>query len=375
MRMRKKRNGVGRLEAAGDLIVKDRASLPPTPVTIEIGCGKGGFICEAAKREPDKQFVAVEICLDVAVLAAERVEREGINNVHFIVADAKTLPDYFDKGDVDRIYLNFSDPWPNSGQHKRRLTYRSFLTVYKSILKDGGSVIFKTDNEKLFDFSLEEFTFCGFELRGVTRDLHGSEYNEGNIMTEYERNFSSRGFKINRVEAVLPESAGFTLRLASADELDGPVPAMFDDARAYMKKNGIDQWQDGYPTPEILREDVEKGRAYVLETSGKPVAYAVLCFGEEPTYREISGSWPDDLPYAAIHRIVVAKEHKGMDLARKMFNGFETVCRGKGINEIRCDTHADNRSMRRALEKNGFTECGTIRLENGAPRVAYCKHI
>ena len=374
MRMRKKRNGVERLEATGDLVIKSKGGVPRLPVTLEIGCGKGGFICEAAKREPEKQFIAVEICLDVAVLAAERVLREGIENVRFIVCDAKRLTEYFDKGDVERIYLNFSDPWPNSGQHKRRLTYRSFLAVYKSILKDGGSVIFKTDYRKLFDFSLKEFEFSGFELRGVTNDLHSSELAKDNIMTEYEKNFSSRGFTINRVEAVLPESAGFFIRKAGQADVDY-IMAMIQDACEYMRKNGIDQWRPGYPSRETVENDVNSEAGYVIETSGAAVAYTSLFFGDEPTYAEIDGSWPDNFPYATSHRTVVAKEYKGMGLVGRFFGFFEAECRKHGISELRCDTHADNRSMRRALEKNGYIECGTIRLQDGSPRVAYYKHI
>lgn len=143
MRMRKKKNGDRRLAECGALIVRSRADLPDLPVSLEIGCGKGGFICRMAERYPDRQFVCVEICSDVAVLAAERVARLGLRNVHFIVGDAKDLGSFFEKGDVERIFLNFSDPWTKSGQYKRRLTYRAFLFVYKSILRDGASVFFK----------------------------------------------------------------------------------------------------------------------------------------------------------------------------------------------------------------------------------------
>ena len=209
--MRKKRNGAKRLEECAELIIRSRDDIPSLPVSLEIGCGKGGFICRTAELNPDKQFIAVEISSDVAVLAAERVMSLGLTNVRFIICDAIELDAFFDKGDVERIYLNFSGPWPKSGQHKRRLTYRAYLNVYKKILADGGSIIFKTDNRKLFDFSVEEMEFSGFELRGLTYDLHSSEFAADNVMTEYEKNFSAKGFPINRVEAVLTDKASVSL--------------------------------------------------------------------------------------------------------------------------------------------------------------------
>ena len=109
---------------------------------------------------------------------------------------------------MSRIYLNFSDPWPKKGYYKRRLTYRGFLEIYKKLLAPGGEIILKTDNEGLFDFSLDEFTVSGFELSGLTRDLHASEFAADNIMTEYEKNFSEKGFKIHRVIARPTEKTG-----------------------------------------------------------------------------------------------------------------------------------------------------------------------
>ena len=142
---------------------------------------------------------------DVLLLAAEKIKAEEANNVRFIVGDAKDLLTYFPPFSVSRIYLNFSDPWPKSGYAKRRLTYRSFLEIYKQILVPNGEIVMKTDNINLFEFSLEEFTVAGFKLKEITRDLHNSEWNAENIVTEYERNFSEKGFSINRVVAFAPE--------------------------------------------------------------------------------------------------------------------------------------------------------------------------
>lgn len=204
MRMRKKKHGAERIAACSSLIIQDMSEIVNiVPVELEIGCGKGSFICQLAKRNPDITYIAMEKISDVILLAMERIKNEGINNVKFINGDAKIIPELFPAGSVRRIYLNFSDPWSKKGYAKRRLTHRNFLDIYKSVLVPDGEIIFKTDNVGLFDFSLEEFEASGFTLTDITRDLHNSEYNADNIETEYERNFSEKGFAINRVVAHL----------------------------------------------------------------------------------------------------------------------------------------------------------------------------
>lgn len=207
MRMRKKRHGAERIALCADFIVHEASEMPPFPCELEIGCGKGAFICECAKRHPSVDFVAMEKIPDVLLLAAEKVKGMQIPNVRFIVGDAKNLRDYFPEKSVNRIYLNFSDPWPKSGHYKRRLTYRGFLEIYREILTDGGEIVFKTDNRGLFDFSLGEFSASGFELRDMTYDLHNSPFCADNIETEYEKIFSEKGFSINRVVAKLKNGA------------------------------------------------------------------------------------------------------------------------------------------------------------------------
>ena len=173
-------------------------------IFLEIGAGKGGFAIEMAKRNPQADYYAMERVKDCIVLATEKADAEGRpENLRFIIDTADALPSWFSEGAVDRIFLNFSDPWHKKGYFKRRLTYRKYLALYFSLLRDGGELCFKTDNVPLFDFSLEEFEAAGFRLENVTYDLHNSEFNEGNIQTEYERNFSAKGFTINRVEAYL----------------------------------------------------------------------------------------------------------------------------------------------------------------------------
>jgi tRNA (guanine-N7-)-methyltransferase len=204
MRMRKKKHCAERLAACADYIITNSAELERKPYELEIGCGKGGFIVQAAQREPDKQFLAMERVPDVILLAAEKVKALELQNIKLIIGDAENLFDYIGENEVSRLYLNFSDPWPKSRHYKRRLTYRKYLELYKRALVPGGEIHMKTDNDALFDFSLEEFQACGFDLRELTRDLHSSEYAVHNIITEYESVFSSKGVAIKRVVAVLP---------------------------------------------------------------------------------------------------------------------------------------------------------------------------
>ena len=170
------------------------------PVHLEIGCGKGGFVAGMAEAHPDVNFVAAEICIDAMVIAVEKVFEKGLTNVRFINIDAKQLTDYFADGECGRIYLNFSDPWPKSGHYKRRLTYKDFLELYRKVLVENGEIHFKTDNMKLFEFSLCSFSQNNFKMKNVSLDLHNSGF-EGNIMTEYEKRFSEMGQPIYRVEA------------------------------------------------------------------------------------------------------------------------------------------------------------------------------
>lgn len=207
MRMRKKKNRDSRFENCIDIAVLEPEKHKGkwrevfhnlNPLHIEIGCGKGGFILELAKRNPNINYVAIEKCMDVIILAMEKIKSSELNNVRFLLGDANRLTEIFDSCEVERIYLNFSDPWKKARQAKRRLTYVSFLEKYKYVLSKEGEVHFKTDNRPLFDFSLEQFEEFGAKVSELTFDLHNSEYNENNIMTEYEKTFSEKGFTINR---------------------------------------------------------------------------------------------------------------------------------------------------------------------------------
>ena len=171
------------------------------PLYIEIGMGKGQFILEMARRNPDKNFIGIEKYSSGLVRALEKCEENPPENLRFIRMDAEMILDVFAPDEISGIYLNFSDPWPKDRHAKRRLTYRDFWNRYREILKKDGQVIFKTDNRPLFDFSLEEVEAAGWHLMNVTYDLHHSEYAEGNVMTEYEAKFSALGNPIHRLVA------------------------------------------------------------------------------------------------------------------------------------------------------------------------------
>ncbi len=171
------------------------------PLHIEIGMGKGKFIMELAANNPQINYIGIEKYSSVLLRALEKCEDNKLNNLFFLRFDAEYLNDIFDKEEIDRIYLNFSDPWPKDRHAKRRLTSKEFLAKYDQCLKKEGEVIFKTDNRPLFDFSVEEAAIAGWELREVTYDLHHSEYVAGNVMTEYEERFSAMGNPIHRLVA------------------------------------------------------------------------------------------------------------------------------------------------------------------------------
>ncbi len=171
------------------------------PIHIEVGMGKGQFIIEMAKRNPEINYIGIEKYSSVLVRAVEKLEDFEQNNLRLIRMDAENIEEVFDKDEVDRIYLNFSDPWPKDRHTKRRLTSTRFLERYNNILTPEGRVMFKTDNKDLFDFSLEQVEEAGWILENHTYDLHHSEYNEGNVMTEYEEKFSAKGNPICRLVA------------------------------------------------------------------------------------------------------------------------------------------------------------------------------
>lgn len=223
MRMRKKKHGEERLNACREYVythegepltdpAKQVFGTEGAPVYLEIGAGKGGFAVGMVKAHPDARYFAMERVSDCVVLGAESAKAEGVaDRLRFIPDTADNLMRIFARGSVDKMFLNFSDPWSKKGYAKRRLTHRRYLSVYMALLKDGGTLRFKTDNIGLFDFTLEELEAVGLVPHIVTRDLHASEWMEGNVVTEYEASFSSQGVKINMLEIKKP--TGFELEI------------------------------------------------------------------------------------------------------------------------------------------------------------------
>ncbi len=222
MRMRRKSNLDERLSRCGDLVTAadlenkdiritstwrdlvDFSAMFPAgnPISLEIGCGKGGYICAAAAAHPEKNFVACEKISNVLGVAAERAKREGLKNVHFFNCTAEVLPRYIPEGSVSEIILNFSDPLPKDGYSKQRLTHPKFLEEYKLLLKSGGAIVQKTDSEFFFRYSLESYSACGFEI--VSSEAGWDSEKCGDIETEYEKKFKRDGNEIYRIVAKKP---------------------------------------------------------------------------------------------------------------------------------------------------------------------------
>ncbi len=208
MRMRKKPNLIPRMERASSVLVAEPEQLRGkwlienpgySRLHLELGCGKGGFTCATAAAETDALLVAVEKVPDAMVVAMERAVEGELRNVRFLDIDAVKLPELFVPGEVERIYINFCDPWPKKKQYKRRLTAPGFLKLYQEVLAPEGEIWFKTDNLPLFDWSVETMEAEGWKLSQVTRNLH--ENGPVGIMTDYEKKFYGEGKPICRLVA------------------------------------------------------------------------------------------------------------------------------------------------------------------------------
>ena len=170
------------------------------PIHVEVGSGKGAFVSGMAKANPDINYIGIDIQKSVLSYALDKVLATDVPNIKLLWVDGSDLTDYFEDGEIDRLYLNFSDPWPKKRHEKRRLTYQSFLSTYQQILPENGEIHFKTDNRGLFEYSLVSFSQYGMKLKGVWLDLHASNF-EDNVLTEYEQKFANKGQVIYRVEA------------------------------------------------------------------------------------------------------------------------------------------------------------------------------
>ncbi|MBQ7044713.1 MAG: tRNA (guanosine(46)-N7)-methyltransferase TrmB [Clostridia bacterium] len=222
MRMRRKKNLESRLEECSDILFEIRSDDKnfstaienksyfnfseifgnSNPVHMEIGCGKGQFVCEIAKRNPDINYIAVEKSANVIVQACEKAIEAGLKNVYFIKGGAEYLPCFIPDGTIERLYLNFSCPFPKKKYENHRLTNKAFLKLYEMMLAPAAEIHQKTDNMHFFEYSIGELSDYGFTIKNVSLDLHNSDF-EGNIVTEYEKRFSDLGQPIYRLEAYL----------------------------------------------------------------------------------------------------------------------------------------------------------------------------
>ncbi len=209
MRMRRKPNLEPRMEACRNWQVMEPETmqgnwrqLKPdcSALWVEVGCGKGKFTVETAQANPDVLMIAIERCREAMVMAMEKARDMGLTNVFFVDMDVANMEGCFAPQEIDRLFINFPDPWPRSKNAKRRLTFRTFLRLYSRIIKDGGEIHFKTDNAPLFEFTLEELELVGLPAKNVTRNLH--ENGPVGIMTGYEEKFYAMGTPINRCEIV-----------------------------------------------------------------------------------------------------------------------------------------------------------------------------
>lgn len=210
MRHRKVKNLEPRMEAVRHYIVEDAkenkgrwreffGAGADSRLYMELGCGKGKFLCAHAQADQEAHFIGIEGLDAVLIRGLERADAEQIGNIRFVMDFVSDIRDYFADGELDGIYLNFSDPWPKPRHEKRRFTYGNTLLKYGEILKAGGFVAFKTDNEALFAYSLDEIQRLELNIEEMSRDLHASDYAAKTFTTEYEEKFNSRGKNINYV--------------------------------------------------------------------------------------------------------------------------------------------------------------------------------
>jgi len=200
LRLRKKPHTDEKLLAFADFVttgdVEPIAKNSARELHVELGTGKGDFITKIAERNPQINFIGLEVEATCVLAAARKIREKNLPNVRLIVFDINHITEIFSPHEIDRLYINFCDPWPKKRHAKRRLTHARFLEMYRTILKPDGEIFFKTDNRELFDFSLEQFSAAGMILRDVTNNLHADEPPE-NIRTEYETKFSAAGVPIN----------------------------------------------------------------------------------------------------------------------------------------------------------------------------------
>ena len=383
MRMRKRHNLAPRMEACAAYLIEDPeamrgewlAAFPEqNKLYVELGCGKGRFTVETAQAEPSALILAIEKVPDAMVLAMERARDAGITNVRFMDFDAANLPDIFAPEEIDRIYLNFSDPWPKSRDAKFRLTAPSFLRRYADALSPGGEIHFKTDNRPLFDWSVEQLTSEGWALSELTHDLHAN--GPVGVMTDYEAKFYAEGLKINRLVAAKTAdtkttSAGALPRLRNAalgDARGSKKPQPPEDAvcltpatrslcHAFFR--GFEQAPELFEDPDLCRPyvyDREKVDAWFTERQARE--------DERRFYILL-----DQKPIGELVLKHIDPERKRCELGICLKNdrfknhGYGTVAQRQGIRRafeelgmetVLADSLLRNTRSQRSLQKAGF---------------------
>lgn len=358
MRMRKKKNLVPRMEACGALLLPTpaaaaeqkgrwRETLMPQAkeLHLELGCGKGRFTAETAAQNPDILFIAIERVPDAMVIAMERCQAQGLTNVFFIDDDAVRLPLLFAPGEVDRIYINFCDPWPGQHHARRRLTSEGFLRVYRQILKEGGQIHFKTDNHDLFEWSLFQFPKVGFSLSEVTRNLH--EHGIQGVMTDYEEKFHAMGTPINRCVGTMEALPDLEVVPAYTRRRD--VAALFaeytdmliagDSAfRQYLDAQHYEEeaahLEAKYGTPD--------GRLYLACWNGVPAG----CIGLRKIDRE----------NCEMKRLYVRPEFRGKQIGARLIQKIIEDAKEIGYSHMLLDTLPFLESALHIYKKHGFYE-------------------
>ncbi len=365
MRMRKKKNLIPRMERCEALLVRDPFALrghwrdrfrPGCELRLELGCGKGRFTVETAAQEPDVCFVALERVPDAMIIAMERAKERGLTNVVFVCGDAAQLEDMFAPGEVDRVYINFCDPWPSKRHAKRRLTFVKFLMSYRNILRAGGQIHFKTDNRPLFDFSLTQFPKAGFALSQVTNDLHANGVQ--GVMTDYEAKFSAEGVPINRCVGTMTDLPPKTMETALEDSLPKwdihPVSEEEYEEVLRLQKSNQAFFDAIHSGPFGVEEVAASVQALPPNTPPERKHYLGLWHQERLTaVLDYAEDYPQDGVLWIGFFMVQADQHR-TGTGRTLIQGFQTAAQGQGFHRIQLSCNVENESGRSFWTAMGF---------------------
>ena len=366
MRMRKKPNLIPRMERCARLLVDDPAArqgrwreLKPDAraVWLEIGCGKGRFSAQMAAKNPDVLYVALERVPDAMAIAMERCMEAGLDNIFFLDADAAQLRDYFAPGEVDRIFLNFCDPWPGLKHARRRLTHPQFLVLYRGVLREGGELHFKSDNHDLFEWSLFQFPKAGYALSEVTRDLHAGGIQ--GVMTDYEEKFHNLGTPINRcvgtkeamaqvpvLEGLARRLEGWEVRAVGEEDLE-EVLSLLESNVEYGAL-----WAER-PSLDTLRRDLS-----ALPPRCEPEQKHYVALRREGKVRSVL-DWVEDYPRAHtlwIGLLMVEGSAHRQGVGRTVTQALSAAAGEAGMDKLRLGCLKENEQGRAFWKALGFRD-------------------